>query len=134
MLDELMHLHVFSPSDTVFDGPVSELTAQGLDGGFGVLPRHVDYTAPLVPGILAFVDDEERERFIAVDGGVLLKIERKVRVATRRAVRGDHLEKLRETVRREFLVLSEREREARNAVARLEAGVIRRFIQIEEMR
>jgi len=56
-----------------------------------------------------------------------------VRVATRRAVRGDDLDVLRETVRREFLALSEREREARSAVARLEAGVIRRFIEIEEM-
>lgn len=132
-MPEAMHLHVFSPADTAFDGEVVALTAQGHDGQFGILPRHVDYTTPLVPGILAFVDAEENEGFIAVDGGVLLKIARKVRVATRRAVRGDDLAALRETVRHEFLALSEREREARNAVARLEAGIIRRFIEIEEM-
>jgi len=132
-MPEAMHLHVFSPADTAFDGEVVALTAQGHDGQFGVLPRHVDYTAPLMPGILAFVDTSENEGFIAVDGGVLLKVARKVRVATRRAVRGDDLAVLRETVRREFLALSEHEREARNAVARLEAGIIRRFIEIEEM-
>ncbi|RIA55074.1 F0F1 ATP synthase subunit epsilon [Dichotomicrobium thermohalophilum] len=132
-MPDAMHLYVFSPADSVFDGEVLELTAHGHDGLFGILPRHVDYTAPLVPGILAFVDAEENEGFIAVDGGVLLKIERKVRVATRRAVRGDDLAVLRQTVRREFLALSEHEREARNAVARLEAGIIRRFIEIEEM-
>ncbi len=132
-MPETMHLHVFSPADSVFDGEVIALTAQGHDGQFGMLPRHVDYTAPLVPGILAFVDPKENEGFIAVDGGVLLKIARKVRVATRQAVRGDDLAALRETVRREFLALSVREREARNAVARLEAGIIRRFIEIEEM-
>jgi F-type H+-transporting ATPase subunit epsilon len=132
-MPDAMHLHVFSPAESVFDGEVQELTAQGHDGQFGMLPRHVDYTAPLVPGIVAFVDTDENEGFIAVDGGVLLKIERKVRVATRRAVRGDDLDMLRETVRREFLALSEREREARSAVARLEAGIIRRFIEIEEM-
>lgn len=132
-MPEAMHLYVFAPSESVFDGEVQALTAQGHEGQFGILPRHVDYTAPLVPGILALVDAREHERFIAVDGGVLLKIARKVRVATRRAVRGDDLDVLRETVRREFLALSEREREARSAVARLEAGVIRRFIEIEEM-
>lgn len=128
-----MHLHVFSPADSIFDGEVVALTAHGHDGQFGILPRHVDYTAPLVPGILAFVDTDENEGFIAVDGGVLLKIARKVRVAARRAVRGNDLMVLRETVRREFLALSEREREARGAVARLEAGIIRRFIEIKDM-
>jgi len=132
-MPDTMHLHVFSPADSVFDGEVLALNAQGHDGQFGVLPRHVDYTAPLVPGILAFVDKRENEVFIAVDGGLLLKMERKVRVATRRAVRGDDLAVLRQTVRQEFLALSEHEREARNAVARLEAGIIRRFIEIEEM-
>jgi len=132
-MSDAMHLHVFSPAETVFDGEVTALTAQGHDGQFGILPRHVDYTAPLVPGILAFANADETEGFIAVDSGVLLKIEAKVRVATRRAVRGDDLAVLRETVRREFLALSEHEREARNAVARLEAGIIRRFIEIEEM-
>lgn len=132
-MPDAMHLHVFSPADSAFDGEVLDLSAQGHDGQFGILPRHVDYTAPLVPGILAFTDADGREGFIAVDGGVLLKIGRKVRVATRRAVCGDDLGVLRETVQREFLALSEREREARNAVARLEAGIIRRFLQIEEM-
>ncbi len=132
-MPDAMHLYVFSPAVSVFDGEVLALTAQGHDGQFGILPRHVDYAAPLVPGILAFVDTDEYEGFIAVDGGVLLKIERKVRVATRRAVRGDDLGVLRETVRREFLALSERERDARSAVARLEAGIIRRFIEIEDM-
>ncbi|MFP4538776.1 MAG: F0F1 ATP synthase subunit epsilon [Dichotomicrobium sp.] len=132
-MPDAMHLHVFSPADTVFDGEVVALTAHGHDGQFGILPLHVDYTAPLVPGILAFVDTEENEGFIAVDGGVLLKIARKVRVATRRAVRGDDLTVLRATVQREFLALSQREREARSAVARLEAGIIRRFIEIEDM-
>lgn len=129
-----MRLLVFTPAQFVIDAHVQRLSARGLDGAFGMLPSHIDFTAPLVPGILAFIDADGAERFIAIDGGVLLKVEESVRVATRRAVIGDELPSLRETVEREFLALSEHEKEARSAVARLEAGIIRRFIQIEESR
>jgi F-type H+-transporting ATPase subunit epsilon len=129
-----MRLVVFTPAESVLDEHIRSLTAQGLDGGFGLLPRHVDFTAPLVAGILSFVDSSGAERFVAVDSGVLLKIGDAVRVATRRAVVGEALASLRETVEREFRALSEHEREARSAVARLEAGIIRQFVEIEEMR
>lgn len=129
-----MQLVVFTPSDSVLDAPVSYLAAQGLVGGFGMRPRHVDFVAPLVSGILNFIDSDDAERFIAVDGGVLMKTGRTVRVATRRAVLGDDLSSLHETVSEEFLALTEHEKEARHAVARLEAGIVRRFIQSEELK
>lgn len=133
MAEKTMRLAVFTPAQTVFDGQVRSLRAFGLDGAFGILPRHIDFAAPLVAGVMSLIDDEGEERFIAVDGGVLLKIEDAVRVATRRAVPGKALSSLRDTVERSFLALSEHEKEARSAVARLEAGIVRRFLQFEEL-
>jgi F-type H+-transporting ATPase subunit epsilon len=55
-------------------------------------------------------------------------------VSAWRGVRGDDLASLRATVEREFLQLDDRERTARSALARLEAGVVRRFVELEGQR
>ncbi len=130
---ETIRLVVFTPAASILDESVKRLVAYGIDGAFGLLPKHVDFTAPLVPGILTVCGRDDREHFIALDGGVLLKIAGTVRVATRRAVVGSDLGKLRQMVREEFLAIDEREREIRSAAARLEAGMIRRFIEIEAL-
>lgn len=134
MTDATLRLVVFTPSESVFDEAVERINAVGTRGAFGILPRHVDFAAPLVAGILSYVAEEEDEAFVAVDGGVLLKVGPTVRIATRRAVRGRDLQSLRRTVELEFSVLSEHEREARSALARLEAGIIRRFLQVGQAR
>jgi len=128
-----MQLTVFTPEDTIFEGQAWSLTAQGQNGAFGLLPRHVDYVAPLVASIVSIVDNDGQESFIAIDGGVLVKIADNVRIATRRGVAGDDLTSLGEIVEREFLSLSEYEKEARSAVARLEAGIVRRFVEMGEV-
>jgi len=129
-----MRLVVLTPMATVFDATVRQIMAPAMDGQLGMLPRHIDFTAPLAAGILTIVDDKSDETFAALDGGVLLKVEGLVRIATRRAVVGGELARLRTTVRQEFLALGEREREIRSATARLEAGMVRRFIEISDAR
>ncbi len=109
--------------------------AEGHEGAFGILERHIDYVSPLVPGILTYrrsVDDTER--IFAVDGGTLVKVGPDILVSVRDAVEGDDLPTLRETVERRFRRMDERERQARSALATLESRFIRRFIeQVREL-
>lgn len=70
------------------------------------------------------------ERYPAVDEGALVKCGPEVRVSVRRAVVGTDLDGLRNTVEQEFKRLDEHERSARSALARLEASVVRRFIEL----
>lgn len=131
MPDTVMALTIFTPVRLMLEREAVSVVAVGLDGAFGLRPRHLDLAAPLVPGILAFVEPDGSERFVALDGGVLLKTGTTVRVATRRAAVGGDLPTLRAKVEREFLALEEHERTARRAAARLEAGIIRRFLELE---
>jgi F-type H+-transporting ATPase subunit epsilon len=108
--------------------------AEGREGSFCLLPRHVDYTAPLVPGILLYTDEDGTEHLCAVDTGTLVKAGDEVRVACFNAVPGADLERLRDTVRDAFHALDEHERETRSALARLEAGTLRRFARGEALR
>ena len=129
-----MRLKVSTPTQTVVDQTVTRIVAEAENGSFCLLPRHVDFVAALVPGVLTFspAEGDGSRRFLAVDAGVLVKCGSDVLVSSRRAIAGD-LSTLESTVAEEFRRLDARERAARTAVARLEAGALRRFAQLGEI-
>jgi F-type H+-transporting ATPase subunit epsilon len=127
-----MRLKVFIPTDILLDTEVVKVIARAPNGAFGILPRHIDFVTALVPGVLSYVDAAGQERHVGTDEGILIKRSREVLVSTRNAVCGDDLAALRLVVRRDIVELDEHERAARSALARLEAGVIRRFMDLQE--
>ncbi|WP_188526495.1 F0F1 ATP synthase subunit epsilon [Sinisalibacter lacisalsi] len=122
-----MRLEVITPMAVCVDRPVRRIVAEGPEGHFGMLPGHVDFVSQLAPGILLYETEEGGERFVAVNSGTLVKCGDEVRVAVRGAVDGDDLPRLRAKVEAEFRQHDEEEREARAALARLEASMVRRF-------
>lgn len=128
-----MRLEIITPMAVRLDRPVRRLVAEGPDGRFGMWPGHVDFVSELVPGILLYEPETGAEsgpgaeRFVAVNAGTLVKCGDTVRVAVRGAVEGDDLGALRRRVEAEFRQHDEDERDARAALARMEANMIRRF-------
>ena len=127
-----MHLTVLLPSRILLDEPVLKIVAEAPDGWFGILPRHVDFVTALVPSVLVYAGADGVERFLGIDEGILVKCAEDVQVSTRNAVSGDDLHSLRRAVHAQFLELDDREKSARSALARLEAGVVRRFVELQE--
>ncbi|MBU2534051.1 MAG: F0F1 ATP synthase subunit epsilon [Alphaproteobacteria bacterium] len=132
MHDDLMELRVLTPGRELMKIAARRVQAVGIDGSFGLLARHVDVAAPLTAGVVTFEDDTGREHYVAIDQGTLLKLDGKVTIAVHRAVAGEHLEQLAELVEREFKSLDKHEREAQRALAHLEAGFVRHFLELEE--
>lgn len=124
-----MQLKVLLPSRILVDEEVTKVTAEAEDGCFCLLPRHVDFATALVPGLLIF-EMGRREEFLAIDEGVLVKAGQEVLVSTRRAVRGADLGALQRTIAEQFRVLDEREKAARTVAAKLEANLVRRFMEL----
>ena len=89
-------------------------------------------SASLVPGILSFVTPEGKEEFAAVDEGILVKAGQEILVSTGKGVRSSELGRLKQMVAEEFQVRSEREKKALSAGARLEADIVRRFMELGE--
>jgi F-type H+-transporting ATPase subunit epsilon len=114
------------------DEPVVKVTAEADDGSFTLLPRHVDFLATLVPGLVSYETEGGQEAFLAVDGGTLVKCGSEVLVSTTRAVRGPGLEDLQRTVTETFRKLGQREQTARSAFAKIEADFVRRLLELEE--
>lgn len=127
-----MRLKVLLPTEILIDEAAKKIVAEAENGSFCLLPRHIDFVAALVPGLLSFVSSEDQEKFLAVDEGILVKCGPQVTVSTRNAVVGADLGTLRQTVEQQFQVLDERERMARSAVVKLEADFVRRFIDMEK--
>ncbi|MBU4275858.1 MAG: F0F1 ATP synthase subunit epsilon [Proteobacteria bacterium] len=129
-----MKLKVLLPDQVLVDQEAAKVVAEAENGSFCLLPRHVDFVAALSPGILIFVDQQGGEQFLALDEGVLVKQGQEVLVSTRRGVRGGKLGELRRLVDEQFRELDEYEIKARTAMAKIEAGFVRRFLELQEIR
>lgn len=127
-----MHMRLLLPTEVLVDEPVSKIIAEANNGFFCLLPRHIDFVAALVPGILYYTSVNGDEWLAAVDEGTLVKCGDVVLVSVLNAVTGTDLRTLQTTVAARFQTLDEEERRARSALARLEAGTMRRFVELEK--
>jgi len=126
-----MKLKVVLPSGVFLEQEVVKVVAEAQNGAFCLLPRHIDFVASLIPGILALTSQDDEESFLAVDEGVLVKCGGEVLVSTWNAVRGP-LGELRHAVREQFRELGEREQKARSALGKLEASMVRQILEWED--
>ncbi len=125
-----MRLKVLLPTHVLIDETVLKVTAEAEDGSFCLLPRHIDFLTALVPGLLSFETVAGSERLLALDEGILMKRGPEVLISTRHAVEGKDLGALEHIIEDQFLVLDDREKKARSAAAKLEADLVRRFIEL----
>jgi len=129
-----MRLKVLLPTEVLVDETVKKVAAEAANGSFCLLPRHIDFVTALVPGLLSFESggEEGEEVFLAVAEGVLVKSGQEVLVSVRNAVRGGEMGELRRIINEKFKVLDEKEKTARTAMARIEAGFVRRFLEVQK--
>jgi F-type H+-transporting ATPase subunit epsilon len=127
-----MKLKVLLPTQVLVEVDAAKVIAEAENGSFCLLPHHIDFVAALVPGLLSFTTDEGEEEFLAIDEGILVKCGPEVLVSTRQAVRGPDLGTLKRTIAEQFEVLDEREKKARAAAAKLEANLVRQFLELGE--
>ena len=63
-----MILRVVTPTKTLVDAEVAEVTAPGVAGQIGVLPQHAMFLGQLEAGVVGFTVSGKRER-IVISGG-----------------------------------------------------------------
>jgi len=63
-----MILRVVTPTNTLVDAEVVEVTAPGVAGQIGVLPQHATFLGQLEAGVVSFTASGKRER-IVISGG-----------------------------------------------------------------
>jgi len=128
-----MRLRVYLPDKVLVDSEVGKVIAEAENGSFCLLPRHIDFVASLVPGILSYErSDSGMEEFLAVDEGILVKCGSDVNVSTRNAMHSDDLGRLKRAVEEEFVMLDDEERKTRSIIARLETDFVRSALKLRQ--
>lgn len=127
-----MNCRILLPSEVFLSKEVAKVVAEAGNGSFCLLPQHVDFVTALVPGLLRIFDADGTEEFYAVDEGILVKRGGDVTVSTRNAIRVPDLGQVKQVVDEKLKVLDDREKSARTAAARLEADLVRRFMELRK--
>jgi len=133
MTDATIHFKLLVPAELRLDNHIVHLRIEALDGSRVLLPRHQDFFTALPTGIVSYRTNDDKEHFIAIDQGLLVKCAEQVTLTAHHAILSDTLKDLRTQVRDRFVDVDEQQKHARSALARLEAGAIRQFINLEHL-
>ncbi|MFT6091518.1 ATPase [Sulfitobacter sp.] len=119
------------PTQTLFEGQAVQMTGMAPNGSFGILPNHMDFVTAIVPSVMTLRLADGSEEIFGLDEGLLVKKGHQITVCTLRGVRGDDLGTLQDMVEASFIQMDEDERQARAALSRLEADMVRRFAELK---
>ena len=126
-----MLLKILLPAEIMMVQEVKKIVAEAENGSFCLMPNHIDFVATLAPGIFSYELTTGGQEILAMDVGTLVKKGSDVLVSTRNAVKAPDLGKLKQVVVQQYDVLDEREKMVRSASAKLEASLIRRFVELK---
>ena len=133
MAFESMNLKILLPFGVFAEKQnVKSIVVETRQGAYGIFPNRLDGIAALVPGILTYKTETDKEIYVAVDEGVMAKTGADVLVSVRNAIGGNDLGKLREAVEQEFKELHKREKDIQTVVAKLESGFLRQLQKLHE--
>lgn len=119
-----LDLEILTPGQTILHVPVIAVQAGDASGRFGLLPGHEDFLTVLQPCVLHYRTEDERERYAAVDGGILMLKQGRITLATNDAVLADELEQVAGAAAGMLETRRAEEKSARAAFAELEISLL----------
>jgi len=127
----MIDLKILLPERTFLKRKVQKIRAEAENGWFCLLPKHIDFTTSLIPGILILTISEDKDIFLAIDEGILVKYGENVIISTKNAIEGDNLGELKNKVQETFFKTEEKEKEGQIALSKLEVEFMRSFLNLE---
>jgi len=129
-----LSLEILKPDGPVVQADALAVRAVDATGSFGLLPNHEDFCSALVPSILVYREVGGAERYVAIDGGVLVLEDGQASVVTRDAVLSDDIDRVSEAVESMLRIRSEQEQEASKTFSKLVAELLEQLPQLEARR
>jgi F-type H+-transporting ATPase subunit epsilon len=127
-----MKLEILVPDGVMLDTPIRGLRAADTSGLFGLWPNHEDFATLLVPCVLSYRDEADREHYAAIDGGVLAMKEGQVSIGTREAVLAERIEAVADAAAVMLAARQEEERTARAEFTELQSSLLRELHKAEK--
>ena len=128
---QTMHLLIALPYTILLDEPeIKRLVIPTPQGSYGIFPNRLDCMASLTSGIVTYYGADDREYFVAVEEGILVKAGREVTLSVRNGITGADLGSLTAAVEADFQEKKKAQSDLDLALAKLERNFIRSFNEI----
>ena len=128
-----MKLKVVTPIGVVLRSEIQKLDFEALDGYFTLLPRHQDFVSAMPANIISYQTNDGLKHYMACNKGILVKKGNAIYVSVHKAVLSENLDELSQTIEIEFKNEDEQRKEVNTAMAKLEVGLSRGFMQLKEV-
>ena len=97
MSNSSFKIKIITPTIT-FDREIKYIRLKDDTGFFGIMKGHINFVTALVPSLGYYIDIDDREVFLAVDGGILNIKDGVITLTSREVFESDNAEKLGEVI------------------------------------
>lgn len=126
-----MKLRVLTPTEVVLEEDVIHVTVEDPTGSLGVRTGHTELVTPLVAGVVIARASGGHERYVAVDGGVMLVTGQLVEIVSRQAVASEDLQHLKGNVLAQFDRQGQQDATNHMAFEKMRISFMRRLLEVE---
>lgn len=123
-MNNVFKLNIVTPLKMI-ERDIKYIRLKDETGFFGIMKGHIDFLTVLVPSLCYYTDINDREVFLAVDGGVLSVRKGNVFLTSREVFESEDAEKLSEIIEN---TVRKRE-ESEQALLNMLEGIERSFME-----
>ena len=128
-----LRLLIVTPEGPMFSEDVNMVTLPAIGGQLGISPVHVPLVTQMIPGEL-IVEQEGRERFLAVGGGLVDVTADQVSILTDMAIAAETIDEARAEEARQRAAARLREKLSDEEIASVNASLVRSLAQLQVKR
>jgi F-type H+-transporting ATPase subunit epsilon len=128
MSDSLFTLKIVTPQK-ITGKRVKTIRLKDISGFFGIMKGHINFVTALVPSLCYYLDENDREVFLAVDGGVVSIKGGMVTITSREIFESDDAEKLAEIIENTMVKKDSSERSFLNMIKGIERSFMEKTLE-----
>jgi F-type H+-transporting ATPase subunit epsilon len=113
----------------MFEREIKHIRLKDETGFFGVIKNHIDFLTVLVPSLCYYRDANNREMFLAVDGGILDVREGTASLTSREVHESEDADKLAEIIEKTILDRTGAEQAFRKMLEGIERSFVEKTIE-----
>ena len=128
MSDSLFTLRIVTPPKTA-EKRIKAIRLKDETGFFGIMKGHINFVTAIEPSLCYYLDENDREVFLAVDGGIVSIKGGMVTITSREIFESDDAEKLAEIIENTMVKKDSSERSFLNMIKGIERSFMEKTLE-----
>ena len=128
MSDSLFTLRIVTPPK-IIEKQIKAIRLKDGTGFFGIMKGHINFITAIEPSLSYYIDENDREVFLAVDGGIVSIKGGLVTITSREIFESDDAEKLAEIIENTMVKRDSSERSFLNMIKGIERSFMEKTLE-----